>query len=108
MTTTDTDLTEQIARVIYGEDPRWGYTQAGDEHGVDWGTLPETIQQAILEMAAAVLPIVAEAVKAGKAEALREAAKEIEGMGVEPWNALTPAIRALRFRADEIEQELTR
>lgn len=80
MTTTDTDaLTERIARVIYGEDPKWGYTQAGDCHGVAWETLPEPIQRDMLEMAAAVLPIVAEEVRKAKAEALREAARYFAG-----------------------------
>ena len=43
---------------------------------------------------------VAAAERRGAIRAMREAAEELEGMGVEPWNRLTPAIRALRFRAD--------
>lgn len=39
-----------------------------------------------------------------KADALRGAAIEIEAMGVEPWNRLTPATRALRMRATRIEE----
>ena len=72
MTTDTTALQERIARVIYGEDPKWGYTQAGDHHGVAWETLPEPIQHDMLGMAADVLPIIAAEVQAAKIKAWQE------------------------------------
>lgn len=88
MTTTDTDaLKEIIAAALWNRALDNGERIIPDCH----------------VLAAAVLPIVADEVRKAKAEALREAATEIEGMGVEPWNALTPATRALRFRATEYE-----
>lgn len=39
----------------------------------------------------------------GQAEELRSMASQLESMGVEPWNRLTPAIEFLRRRADELE-----
>ena len=92
MTTDDKTLTERVARVLAEVD---GYGPA-DMH-IDW------VMRYYGDFAAAVLPIISKA----QEDALRDAADEIEGMGVEPWNALTPAIRALRFRADEIEKEQT-
>lgn len=61
MSTDPTPLQERLARVIYGEDPKWGYIQAGDHHGVAWETLPEPIQHDMLGMAADVLPIIRKA-----------------------------------------------
>ena len=43
-------------------------------------------------------------IRRAKAEALRDAIDEIAGMGVEPWNRLTPAIKLLAARVNEIEE----
>ena len=98
------DLTERIARALARQD---GYDP--DDHCDEW------IMYGMRESAAAVLPIVEAEVRKAKAEALREAAENVDvGELSDAWtrgattrlsvtNAVTEVLMSLRNRATEYE-----
>lgn len=112
MTTPNTDLTEQIARALYSK----GHPALEDA----WDN-PGNLAQAPQwrdrwrKSAAAVLPIVEQAVKRGQAEALRDAAYEFaDGAWSDQWiaddvcddvSAVQSTERWFNARADTIEKE---
>lgn len=106
MTTPNTDLVSQIAVALYNnaeyygpEDVQPGWECLGDEEREEWRLI-----------AAAALPIVAEAVKRGQAEALRDAADSVHDNAASPH--CLPCHRddadLLHTIADQIERETTR
>lgn len=96
----DDDLTERIARALYGE----AYTEG--RYPGDWRDENPAIREHFLALAAAVLPIIAAEVRKGRAAALREAAGDI-AWSAETLPHMTPhdAARGLVRRAERIEQE---
>ena len=108
MTTDTTALQERIARVLHEIDPISG-------HGHDWRKLSDAERKFYIRKAAAVLPTIETEVQAAKAEALREAAENVDvGALSDAWtrgaitrlsvtNAVSEVLMSLRARATEHE-----